>query len=551
MRKKLAALAAAVLSLQLTASAASALTVGGQTTFHGTPMPSQGGTIYNMETTTGETPSVAEAYSDAWNTLDASSVYRTWESYEVPGGSNEWTPTHDPNWENTYNYGFFPVTTYYNVPISNLQNELNRWISFFPACDGGGAFTMMHPDSPLFNSRNINNVRNIGAQEFFYGTDKFRLGGDKSYDSLSEMYNDSNDEEKKIIENLLRDALKKIGIYSDQKIDEMINALKNTANNVSGSLTALIDTGIGNAIRGLLSGLSDEQKYQLMKLWMEAHQGTFDENNPPFIFSTSGMPYINPFFVDGSYIDLPDNGGVFNVIPYTYYLLNNKPSDWEDVHFSDEIVNGGVYDATYMHHRLRLAEHILNAYNNMGVQTVDITKVLDYRITSLWVGAEQRKEPTGRYIWTIEKQDSDGKYTLISDTQNNPAKQGIDFSFRPSSAGRYRITCYPQYTSSTCNKIAVYATQYSFLSDTKNVLFSEQFFEKGDTYACIDEVMDTSISSPMWNEGIDDAQDAVTLYKNEHATFWELDVTDAMIGKDIINLDNGTVRSDFDTERIK
>ena len=274
------------------------------------------------------------------------------------------------------------------------------------------------------------------------------------------------------------------------------------------------------------------------------------------IWDSRNRPY---YMINPGDLRITDGGHGFNY--NDIYSNYNNANNTSNVNFSQRLFPGGINDYGYMKDRYGIAKKFIDQFANCGLQQADVTRVLDYRIKSLLIGTGVNEQLTHRYVWTVEKKDEgDGEYTLLSNTDY---VANTSFGFRPTSVGTYRITCYPEYTSESVNQIEMYAMEYTFLTDARCVLIAEQNFQgdndtvtwpDGNVHKNYDQKVASARTTHPWNENGDlnpSGAENEPKYNNKYAKAWVLDVDDAMLDHTIIDLENGTIREDYDTERIQ
>ena len=601
LKKALALICSLTFVLQAGISSASASyqtnsIVGGVQTLHYTDPQTRGWDSGDQITYANSAPSYASSANSRWGRVrNSETIYRSWETYKVDD-SDELSPSNEGTWGNSGVYGYFPRTVTYRIPINSdgsgygLRTDVD---SFLNAFDRLGFYTIFNTggNNPLYYGVRDNNTIHMGSRDFF-GIDgavgnTFRLGNN-TYDSILEMYLAADASQRSIIIDCLREALEKMG-YDSAEIQNMINQLQNAAQtgdslaaqgwNNTQIKTYLIQQGfISSSLNGLLFGgfisllgpapntVSTDDFADFIERWLFTHNGALPEGFDGSDTQTQVFWLGGPrgFSINGNATDslLPD--GTFYTVPYSYYYQMGIDDTSDLVHFGQDLINGGVYDARDIHNRIGIVDHVLRAYETLGVDTVDVTRVLDYRIKSLWIGAGEKDTLTHKYMWTIEKKDADGSFTLypLANSIAGTLTPMKDFYFRPTSVGTYKITCYPEYTTTTVNKVAAYATEYAYLTDTGNVFLMDQNFQgdtvpslDGNTHSMIDEEIETGEATGWnWdgsNADVNTTDPNAPRHQNEYAQTWVIDVDDGMIDQTIIDLNSGTIRMEFDTERIE
>jgi hypothetical protein len=339
--------------------------------------------------------------------------------------------------------------------------------------------------------------------------------------------------------------------------------------------------------------LSPNEKAELMKKWYMMMKGavpeSFNESDlrtHPFIMPNGGYPtplgsnpihlydigtegsYMNPLFFPGN--NSSDTEMYFrNAIAAFNEFTNNGNGGSDETYgrglvgpFATEIINGGVYDSSNMLQRYRLAMYIIEAYENAGAEWIDITRVLDCRIKKLETRNDLEDNYTGKFYWLIEKWDG-GSYVPVGEYDN----MGQFLNYRFTSVGDYKITRYPYYTTKKGFSVAMYACEYSFISDTRNVIFMDENFTNGssnvpsmystgDSHKSYDVETIIDETEARWRNGNQQVSGAnsdsnTPLFENDYAECYPFHITDAELDMTILDLQNGGVRSNFDTERIK
>lgn len=536
---------------------------------------------------------------DRWSSLDTSQVYRDIERYAVDG-DDLFLPDNSDNLYGNLPYGYMTETRNYRVPYDELKELIDRLYELYP--DGTGdsnflpAWTMFNEGSALYSGTPSNNAFPMGSNDFYNSDNSFRLNG-IDFTSLSAMYRAANSSEKETIRELVKKAVEESGVYSGSdedgdgvtEVEEAVEAMLTETVDYEMQLNAAL-LGLQAALNSMFldphlrySMLTDEQKSALLAKYRELH-GHNDGHGSSY-GDYADIPGIDEefwnFFSERGYTlspglleDVLSEGDYTTrfyqdiVSTYNNYFKPDQSNDQYDgqlQNFNNNLFPGGLYDYDYMPYRYGLAEYILEQYANCGVENIDLTRVLDYRIKSLWIGDSIHDSLTGRYVWTVEKEDSDGEYTMISATDY---VSNTHYGFRPTSKGRYRITCYPEYQSDSINRVASFATEYTILTDVGNVILSEQNFEArnsdgdanlvssmdGNAHKSIDEYTLTNSVTHPWDEDgqlTNSGVETDPLYRNQYARAWVFDVDDAMLDHVIIDFDHGTIRDDYDTERIE
>lgn len=507
------------------------------------------------------------------------------------------------------NFGYFPEFSNFRVPIGDIRSTMEEmWNSFG---DFGTEICPMMPefDAYYLNGRamNINNHDfllnlsmgyNHSNQEWTGSKDRFMIG-EKSYDSLADMYLDANEDQKKKIEELIEKGLTESDI-DPEKIRALLEWLRAIGAGGLRNFTPINATLFLNAP----GGMSNDELRQRFIDWCNAHAYDFeslgwdpnDASTWPINIGNNGLMTINPELWES----VLDSDGSLWLIPYAYNseAYGDGEGNWQP--FDNSVIDLAPFDQTRAKHRKFLIEKLMDIFETAGAETVDVTRVLDRKITTLWIGTSSYDKLYNMYTWTIEKADDegDGKYTfqpyagMIGPNSEIVGANGQSFSFRPTSAGHYRITCYRNYKPTVCNKVSVNFCEYTILSDIGAVvLFDHDGFMAGnvqtnnyDGEIDSDRIVSTSTKRNPGVETVDglrrniDYQEDYTegeltahsgvnpncglypsdpnanepYYLSQYACTWNFDISEAEVGKTIFDFEdpeNGQ-RKDFDTERL-
>lgn len=566
---------------------------------------------------------VSNYHNPYWDIQNHSEdIYRQWEDdgYKITDGE-EYTidgqtfPTAIDNTDRSITdmykdlggYGFLPTIETYRVPIQDLKDLIAEYIRAYARL-GNMSLSDINFDvgsnwydaTPASRDYGISNHSGIDFFKFFDLVDDDENRHNNSYstttydstdrgingkeDTVSDVINDpnnANDKEKML--NGLRDALRALGLNEDQ-IEDFIKAIDDETLE---SIRAGETTGFLNFFIKFARGLSKEEQAELMKKWYMyfydqngSTPASFDENIPitfPFLHTGSGgfpfdwsggLPaYMNPLMFPNNpstSTDLQLRTAIDSFNEFTGRGNGEEFGRGLVGPFGTEIIDGGVYDSSKMLQRYRLAMYIIEAYENAGAEWIDITRVLDCRIKKLETTQGIEDNYTGEFYWLIEKIDeATGKYVPVASYDH----MGQFLNYRFTSKGHYKITRYPYYKTKTGFSIAVYACEYSFISDTRNVIFMDENFTNGSSnlppmystgnnHMSYDKDEILSETDPMWRTGNGQnssslQDDNTPLYENEYSDCYTYDISDAELDRTILDLQNGSIRSNFDTERIK
>ena len=482
------------------------------------------------------------------------------------------------------NFGYFPEFSNYRVPISEIRSSMTEMYNTFG--DYGTEICTGMPDYDAYylngQAMNINNQDfmanqsngyNHSKQEWTGSKARFMIG-EKAYNSLAEMYLDANEEQRKKIEELIEKGLSESDV-APEKVQAILNWLRTIAELDAEGRISYFTPVNATFFTQVPDGLSEEGIRQRFIDWCNAHD--YDYEALGWNLDDSATWPIN----------ISDNG---------FMMLNLENIDV----FSNSVLNLTPFDCLRLLDRKSMIENLMDIFETAGAETVDVTRVLDRKITTLWIGTSSYDKLYNYYTWTIEKADDegDGKYTFqpyagtIGTNGDVVGATGQSFSFRPTSAGHYRITCYRNYKPTICNKVAVNFCEYSVLSDIGAVVFFDHDgFMAGnvqkDNYdgeIDSDKIVSTSTKKNPGVETVDgirrniDYQEDYTegelrahgdvnpdcgmfpsdvnanqaYYLSEYSCVWNFYISDAEVGKTIFDFedpDNG-LRKDFDTERL-
>lgn len=449
------------------------------------------------------------------------------------------------------------------------------------------SITLTHPNSGIYDRSNVVGSGYKTDLKTFDGTPNSFKNGDTSYNSISEMLRGLNDAELNRALQLLRRILKATGLFNDAMIDAIIQALK-----IRIIIIRLVDRiqegvrKINNSttvVNVLFPGLLNDDFYKLFDL---VHNYDFDvSNTPTFINGTDGgsnratTQKIDPDKLREWFDQKAGQhtGYTPSSLDDIYKKINNSDNTRR---IADDVIQGGLTDGTYLEDRIGLAKNALDAMATWGLDSVDISRVLDYRIKELKLNQSEQDIPTGKYMWKIEIRDPEtGRFV---ETLNSPdtLAPNATFFFRPLAQGTYKITCYPEYKKATVDSASVFATEYTYLTDTKNVLTIEQNFWPNDTvtnmpgvmsdkqHKSYTETIESEATDPHWNwdsephypttyrlasqfVGGTSTVSATPTHLNEYAMSWIVNVTEDMVNQIIIDFNTGDYRSEFSTERIR
>ncbi|MCR5020068.1 hypothetical protein [Ruminococcus sp.] len=482
------------------------------------------------------------------------------------------------------NFGYFPEFSNYRVPINEVRNSMNEMYATFG--DYGTEICTGMPDYDAYylngQAMNINNQDfmanqsngfNHSQQEWTGSKARFMIG-EKAYNSLAEMYLDANDEQRRKIEELIEKGLTESDV-APEKVEAVLNWLRTIAELDAEGRIRYFTPVNATYFTEAPDGLSGEEIQQRFIDWCNAH--AYDYEALGWNLDDSATWPIG--------IDI-DGTMVLNVGNIEF--------------FNNSVINLTPFDYLRISDRIAWFESLMDVFETAGAETVDVTRVLDRKITTLWIGTSSYDKLYNMYTWTIEKADDegDGKYTFqpyagtIGANGDVVGANGQSFSFRPTSEGHYRITCYRNYKPTICNKVAVNFCEYTVLSDIGAIVFFDHDgFMAGnvqrnnyDGEIDSDKIVSTSTKKNPGVETVDgirrnidyqedytegelkahgdvnpdcgmfpsDANSNQAYYLSQYSCVWNFYISDAEVGKTIFDFedpDNG-LRKDFDTERL-
>ena len=530
-KRKIFALALAAMLFQSTVSASAyeLQTYGGGTfqASHGTNT-----TVVDYSKTSASSTSTSSVGTDnsAWSKYLSFVPSARWQPYQVA------VPNYSP-WNGTNifpqqnNNGIFPSIQQFTIPLSELDAFLSNAESAFSPELINAQYTMMNHNSPMFNGTDWSRTMNADT---FFNTPLSITTPTGSFSDFSAYFSSSApDEEKEMVSEMLAKALIKMYGVSEQTANDIAAAIKNGSSDCSDLLFAGFNNVIQFATLANMSPLTLDQIRDLLLQYLQSHgyPGTLNSNcdiDAPFWITNDGRILYNPMLYPNSNLEL--NGSV-----YTYDDIRTALDSYGQDTFSDDLVTGGVKDAYTVQNRTAIVREIYNILNNAGIDTVDVTNIVDYRIKSLLIGKKSDKEYTERFRWTVYRLDETGAPTAIYQRGTSADNIYTDtFSYRFTSAGKYLVKAEREYATILTNSVEAYATEYTFLSDTGDLLTSEQYFTPGGKYDVVDIV-----------------QDRETNIEWETCDTFDVNVTDAQVDKIMYDFSTGDVIGGFDTERIE
>lgn len=524
---------------------ASATNIGGTASFSynmGQANFSQNfGDDYALRQESGSNVTTGTANYFTWDEQTTSKIVNEWRQYAVSQGQQPYSTTPTGSGASK---GQITYTKQYKIPIGNLGTGLKKTIrdaaTKYQPQNGYSPYTLFNTDGWHYHCTSQNKV--LCVKDFLDDSKTTFQIGDNTYSSVKEMYNAASVSDKELIKRILRQVLLQAGFTEAE---------------------------VNNIIQLMLAGGTEEPQLPEMQQ-VSQHQNPFDLT----VIETILRPWLSRL------------GGNWNRLPQpTSPVVSGNAANpsFNPRRFADPVAllrkllqlypNGGqgantiptsgtklpLADTYYADKRYELVSHLVDAMSSWGVNEVDVTTMLDYRIKAIKIGTKTKDTPTGRYVWTVEKLDQDGQYTDQGLAGTNTVTTSSRFSFRPQSAGKYRITCYPEYKKESSCYVSGGAMQYAYLTDTNTVLFAEQNFVQGDTSMKGPsgntiksvEYRETLTTQTGWQFGQNNNNSTTSTYINPYLQSWELNVTPDMVDRNIVDFSNGGIALDFETERIE
>ncbi|MCR5479036.1 MAG: hypothetical protein K6F27_04135 [Ruminococcus sp.] len=524
---------------------ASATNIGGTASFSynmGQANFSQNfGDDYALRQESGSNVTTGTTNYFTWSEQTTSMVVNEWRQYAVSQGQQPYSTTPTGSGASK---GQITYTKQYKIPFgdnnSGLKKTIEKAKNEYKPKSGVSPYTLFNTDGWHYHCTSQNKV--LCVKDFLDESKTTFQMGDNTYSSIKEMYNAASASDKDLIKRILKQVLLQAG-FTEAEVNNIIQLMLaggteepqlQEMQKVSLHQNPFNLSVIENILRPWLTGLGGN--------W-----NRFPQSSSPLVSGNAANPSFNPR-------RFADPAGLLRALLQLY--PNGRP-DVNSIRTSGTRLP--LADTYYADKRYELVSHLVNAMSSWGVNEVDVTTMLDYRIKAIKIGTKTKDTPTGRYVWTVEKLDQDDQYTDQGLAGTNIVTTSSRFSFRPQSAGKYRITCYPEYKKESACYVSAGAMQYAYLTDTNTVLFAEQNFVQGDTSMKGPsgntiksvEYRETLTTQTGWQFGQNRNNSTVSTYINPYLQSWELNVTADMVDRNIVDFTNGGIALDFETERIE